>query len=125
MIVGRVNAFCEAIVRLSVRGFLDVEQEIEAIVDTGYTGFLTLPPDLITALRLPFRRRSSAVLGDGRATLFNVHEATIVWDGVLRRIPVDASTTDPLVGMRLLYGHELTVHIFEGGDVSLRAMAIS
>jgi clan AA aspartic protease len=125
MIVGQVNAFCEAVVRLSVRGFLGVEQDIEAVVDTGYTGFLTLHPDLIAALRLPFRRRSSAVLGDGRATLFNVHEATIVWDGGLRRIPVDASTTDPLVGMRLLYGHELRAHIFEGGDVSIRALPIS
>jgi clan AA aspartic protease len=125
MIVGQVNGFCEAVVRLSVRGFLDVEREIEAVIDTGYTGFLTLPPDLIAALHLPFRRRSSAVLGDGRATLFNVHEAAIVWDNQLRRIPVDASPTDPLVGMKLLYGHELIVHVVEGGDVSLRALRIS
>jgi predicted aspartyl protease len=76
MIVGQVNTFCEAVVRLSVRGFLGVEQGIEAVVDTGYTGFLTLPPDLIAALRLPFRRRSSAVLGDGRIAFFNVHMVT-------------------------------------------------
>ncbi len=88
MIAGQVNAFCEAVVRLSVRGFLGVEQDVEAVVDTGYTGFLTLPPDLIAALRLPFRRRSSAVLGDGRVAFFNVHEATILWDNELRRIPV-------------------------------------
>src|SRR6476620_9922975 len=116
MIAGQVNDFFEAVIRVSVRGFLGVEHEFEAVVDTGYTGFLTRPPELITALRLPFRRRSSAMLGDGRTTLFNVHEATIVWDKGLRRIPVDASPTDPLVGMRLLYGHELNIHIFEGGD---------
>lgn len=125
MIAGHVNGFCEAIVRLSVRGFLNVEHQLEAVIDTGYSGFLTLPPDLIAALRLPFRRRSSAVLGDGHATLFNVYEAAIVWDGRLRRIPVDASAADPLVGMKLLYGHELTVHVVEGGGVALRALPVS
>jgi clan AA aspartic protease len=125
MIAGHVNGFCEAVMRFPVRGFLDVEHEIEAIVDTGYTGFLTLPPGLIAALRLPFRRRSSAVLGDGRVSLFNVYEAAVVWDNQLRRIPVDASPTDPLIGMKLLYGHALTIHVFEGGDVSLRALPSS
>jgi len=125
MIVGHVNSFCEAIVRLSIRGFMAGEHEVEAIVDTGYNGYLTLPPDLITALQLPFRRRSSAVLGDGSATAFNVHEATIAWDGQLRRIPVDAATTEPLLGMRLLYGHNLTVDVLEEGELSIRKLPIA
>jgi clan AA aspartic protease len=125
MIVGQVNTFFEAVVRLSVRGSSQANHEIEAVIDTGYNGFLTLPPDLISALGLPFRRKSSAVLGDGRSTLFSVHEATIIWDSRLHRIPVDAAATDPLVGMRLLQGQELTVHVVEGGDVSIRVFPIS
>ena len=46
MIVGHVNSFCEAIVRLTVRGFVAGERKVEAVVDTGYNGYLTLPPEL-------------------------------------------------------------------------------
>jgi clan AA aspartic protease len=125
MIVGHVNSSCEAIVRLTVRGFVAGEHKVEAVVDTGYNGYLTLPPELIAALQLPFRRRSSAMLGDGSATFFNVHEATIAWDGQLRRIPVDAATTDPLLGMRLLYGYKLTVDVLEEGELSIRELPIA
>ena len=43
MIVGIVRRR-EPLIRLTVRGFRGRQQEIEAVVDTGYTGWLTLPP---------------------------------------------------------------------------------
>ena len=52
MITGVVNANCEATIRLMVHGSNGQEQEIEAIIDTGFTGFLTLYPSLIAWLRL-------------------------------------------------------------------------
>ena len=54
MIRGAVNAAYEPIVRLAVRGPSGQSREIEAIVDTGYNGYLTLPPSLALALELPF-----------------------------------------------------------------------
>ena len=43
MIAGIVRTR-EARIRLTVRGFRGRRQEIEAVVDSGYTGWLTLPP---------------------------------------------------------------------------------
>ena len=56
MIVGSVSAHREAIVRLVIVGPQGREREIEAIVDTGYTGSLTLPSEVVFDLGLPFRR---------------------------------------------------------------------
>jgi clan AA aspartic protease len=121
VIVGSVNASREAIVGLTVHG-PRVREGIEAVVDTGFSGFLTLPPPLIAALGLPFRRRGRAVLADGSESLFDVYEAAVIWDGQPRRVFVDAADTEPLVGMALLYGHELTVHAVEGGGVFIRTL---
>jgi len=52
MIVGSVNANREAIIRLLVGAPEGQTQEIEAIIDTGFTGFMSLPPDLVESLGL-------------------------------------------------------------------------
>lgn len=119
MITGSVNAHREAVIRLTVSGS-QAREEIEAVVDTGFTGFLTLPPPLIVTLGLPFRRHGRAVLADGSESFFDTHEATVTWDGRPRRIFVDAADTDPLVGMSLLHGHELTVQVVDGGGVFIK-----
>ena len=54
MIVGIVQGR-EALIRLTIRGFRGRQQEIEAVVDSGYTGWLTLPPTVIGALNLRWR----------------------------------------------------------------------
>ena len=122
MITGAVNDYREAIVRLTVLG-PQAQEEVEAIVDTRFSGFLTLPVSLVATLDLPFRRQGRAVLADGSETLFDVYEAEVVWEERLRRIFVDAADTDPLVGMALLDGQELTVQVLDGGGVFIRALS--
>ena len=125
MIKGRVNAHREALVSLLLRGAQGLEHTTEAVVDTGYNGFLTLPPGLIEQLNLPFLRSSRAILGDGSVIEFDIHEATVVWNDRLRRIPVDAADVSPLLGMGLLYGHGLNIEVIEDGSVLIRSLAIS
>jgi clan AA aspartic protease len=122
MLTGTVNAFREAVLRLAVPGPGGEERAVEAVVDTGYDGSLTLPPRLVAELRLPFRNRASALLGDGSRTLYDVHDGIVLWNGRLRRIAVDVVDIDPLLGMALLYGQELTIQVVEGGAVSVREM---
>jgi clan AA aspartic protease len=125
MISGRVNVYREAVVRLPLRSPHGQELEIEAVIDTGFNGYLTLPSDLITGLGLPFRRSGRAVLGDGSEITFDIHEAVILWDGQPRRIAVDVAETDPLLGMGLLYGHELNLQVIEGGNALIKSLQIS
>lgn len=125
MISGRVNAHREALVPLPLRGSQGEEHAIEAVIDTGYNGSLTLPPDLIAHLGLPFLRSSRAILGDGSTVDFDIHEATVVWNGRLQRIPVDAAEVNPLLGMGLLYGHVLNLEVIEDGNVQIRSIELS
>ena len=122
MIIGVVTPFHQATIRLTVRGPTGQEQEIEAVIDTGFDGTLSLPPADITALSLPWRRRGRALLADGTESLFDIYEATVVWDGTPRRVAVDAADIDPLVGMRLLDGYELTMQAVVGGQVTIQAL---
>jgi clan AA aspartic protease len=123
MITGVVTADRQAIIRLTVRGPAGQEQEIEAIIDTGFDGWLSLPSSLIVSLDLVWRQRGRALLADGRESVFDIYEATVVWDGQTRRIPVDEAETAPLVGMSLLEGYELTVQVRSAGNIIIRALS--
>lgn len=119
MIAGIVNADFESIITLSVCGFDSKIYTQDAIVDTGFNGWLSLPPDLITQLNLRWKRRGRAILGDGSECIFNVYEAVVVWDDILITIPVDEADSEPLVGMSLMEGYQLMVEVFVEGRVEL------
>jgi predicted aspartyl protease len=50
-------------------------------------------------------------LADGSECIFDVYEAKVAWDGKVRQKLVDEADTDPLIGMRLLRGHELKMRL--------------
>ena len=59
-------------------------------------------------------------LGDGSLCVFNVYEASAIWDGKVKLIEVYESETDPLVGMGLLEGYELNIQGVAGGLVTIK-----
>lgn len=120
MITGIVNADFEAIISLSIHDSEGKISRQEAIIDTGFNGWLSLPPDLIDRLNLKWKRRGRAVLGDGSECVFNVYEAVVIWDTEQLTIPIDEADSEPLVGMSLMEGYQLTVQVFEEGRVELR-----
>jgi len=122
MMTGEVSALHEAVLRVVVRGPEGEEREVAAVVDTGFDGSLTLPPDLVAELGLPFLVRGMALLGDGSRSPFDAHEGMVLWNGQSRRISVEVADTEPLLGMSLMRGSELTIEIVEGGLVSIREL---
>jgi clan AA aspartic protease len=125
MITGIVNVDFEPIIPLSICGADGKVHIQDAIVDTGFNGWLSLPPDLIAELNLKWKRRGRAILGDGSECVFNVYEAVLVWDGNFLTIPIDEADSEPLVGMSLMEGYQLMVQVFEGGHVELSKVATS
>jgi len=119
MITGIVNADFEAIISLSICDSEGKVYKQEAIIDTGFNGWLSLPPDLIDRLNLKWKRRGRAILGDGSECIFNVYEAVMIWDGDYLTIPIDEADSEPLVGMSLMEGFQLMVQVFEGGNVEI------
>jgi clan AA aspartic protease len=123
MISGVVNARREATIHLPVLDADGREQVVEVILDTGFNGSLTLPPETIAALGLPWRTRSLVILANGAEDLCDIHAATVIWDGLPRAILVESADTDPLVGMGLLYGYDVHIQVVEGGRIVIEALS--
>ena len=66
MIEGVVNAAYEAVIRLPLRGPAGQAREVEAVIDTGFNLYLTLPPSLVAELGLSLQSRGLMTLADGR-----------------------------------------------------------
>lgn len=120
MIIGIVTAEHEAVMRLKVQGFNGQHQEIQVVIDTGFTGWLTLPPSLIVTLGLPWLTKGQALLANGQTETFDVYIATLLWDGQPLRVMVDAADTDPLLGMSLLHGYNLHIQNVADGIVTIQ-----
>ena len=123
MITGVVTDDRQAVIQVTVRGPAGQTQEIEAIIDTGFDGWLSLPPSLVVRLGLVWRRRGRALLADGSESVFDIYEATVDWDGKIQRIPVDEAETAPLIGMSLLEGYELNIQVQPGGNVMVKTLS--
>lgn len=119
MIHGVVNQSCEATIPLVIINENRQTKLIDAVIDTGYTGYLSLPSEIIAELDLTWTGVDRGTLGDGSEVTFEVYSATVIWDGQYRNIPVNEAETDPLVGMSLIYGYELHIRAVEGGIVTL------
>lgn len=94
-------------------------REIEAVIDTGFDGELTLPPDLITSLGLPQMTQEEVVLGDGTVRTVQMYAASVVFVEQARRILVGEAETTPLIGTDLLRGFLLLIEFWDGGQVEI------
>ena len=121
MIQGTVNAAYEAVVSLPLRGPAGQARDVDAVVDTGFTRFLTLPPAMVAELGLGYRGVNSVVLADGSETILEVYGVTVLRDGQPREVVAYVSDTTPLIGMSLLHRHNLNIDVESGGRVLIRA----
>jgi clan AA aspartic protease len=121
MMQGIVNQSCEATLPIVIKNDT-ATQLVDTVIDTGFSGFLTLPFDIISTLGLTWEGRDVATLGDGTSCTFEVYMAIVIWDGQYREIYVNESETIPLIGMRLLRGYDLRIQTIEGGMVTIQAL---
>jgi clan AA aspartic protease len=92
---------------------------IEFVLDTGFTGYLCLPPEAVELMRLPFLYELPAKLADDSKVTLPMYEATILWNGEEREVRVLATGRRPLLGTAMLENHELMIEFVEGGLVTI------
>lgn len=119
MITGRVTEKLEAVLTLSIYDSEGALREIEALIDTGYTAHLTLPSTIITELGLENFATGQLTMADGSQIVSELYYATIIWDGQPRRIEVDTLESEVLVGMSLLEGFDLHIHVTKDGEATI------
>src|SRR5688500_2554397 len=113
MITGHISGY-RAYISLVVRGPAGQEGEVEFVVDTGFTGQLTLPRAACLALGLLADRPQPSRLADGSRVILEVFLATVLWDGGAKTVEVLGMGGHPLLGMGLLHGHDVHLHVTDG-----------
>ena len=121
MMTGMINDSKEAVLTVPVQGLNGQQVEVEAVLDTGYNGAVSLPPEVIAALRLLPRGTRLETLGDGTTVSLDIYRATVVWDGLPRPLYVMATEGVSLIGMSLLYGYRVVMDVVDGGIVTIEA----
>lgn len=116
-----MNADRELVIPLTLWGVGGRRRRIEAVIDTGFDGWLSMPPSIIRELGT-WTPLAQAMLADGSTSVFDIFEGTVTWDRRRRVIPIDEADTTPLVGTELLAGYELNARIEPGGDLAIRSL---
>ena len=117
MIVGAVGSLRRPAVIIELRGNDGQIRSVEAYVDTGFSGDLTLPEAAIERLGLSPNDVANMQIGDGAYTTFTTYQATILWRDTPREITVLGSEIWPVIGIGLLWQCNLSIDFVPGGSV--------
>ncbi|MFB6099119.1 MAG: clan AA aspartic protease [Salinibacter sp.] len=118
MMTGALTSDGEPVLRLTVEGPAGA-RDIEALVDTGFNGGLTLSSGLIAALGLPEKTVMEVTLADGRVRDVQTYVGTVALNGTSKRVLIAESPTTPLVGTSLLWGFSLYAEFQADGAVKV------
>ncbi len=122
MIIGLVTGH-RAYIILTIRAPDGQYHDIEMVLDTGFTGVLTLPPAVVAALSLPYVGPQPATLADGTQVMLALYEATVLWNGAERDIEILCMDGAPLIGMTLLDGSDVYLQVTDGGMVTIQPLS--
>ena len=123
MIKGKVRGNQQALVTIDVIDGEGRPQPLEAILDTGFTGYLTLPTGSIQQLGLRSVGQRSFELANGELFEFEAYLAAVSWHGRISDALVLKSDSAPLLGMTLLWGSRVTADALTDGEVTIEELA--
>jgi clan AA aspartic protease len=121
MMTGRI-AKREAILRLQVIDQNGAVVDVEAAIDTGFTGFVGLPAAVINAHSFDYLGQRQVTLGDGSLVALELYGAHVIWHGRRKLIILSTSNSGPVLGMALLEDSRLTMDVRDGGQVLIEPL---
>ncbi len=119
MITGTVTDDREIVIQLQALAADQSLVSFEAVVDTGFNGFLTLPIDVLNTLEASAAGTRRAELGDGNLVEMDVYFVKVKWRDEERELLALQADTTPLVGMSLLWGSRVVFDAQDGGAVRI------
>ena len=122
MIRGAVDARWQAWIPVEVAGRDGQIHSLAAVLDTGFTGYLTLPPELIRRLDLELELQTDVTLATGVRERLDTWNGYILWHGRPRPVHILETRGTPLVGMRLMEGSQLTIQVRVNGAALIEEM---
>ena len=122
MMSGYINTNREAILQIAILGDNKKLKSIKAVIDTGFTGDLTLPQSTIDDLGFILRGFQKVTLGDGSTQYFDMYVGSVIWDGQVRQVEIHVAETDSLIGMGLLEEYKLEINVRPGSAVKITSL---
>ena len=95
---------------------------VAALIDTGFTEWLTLPPDAIGQLGLRLVGNASLIFGNSAIEEIDIYEGRVYWCGFWRTIQVHELPGVPTIGMELLRGYRVVFDALGDGVVDVEPM---
>ena len=98
--------------------------EVEVVIDTGFSGWLTLPEVAVRELNLRLYQNRQVRIANDQVIWMPTFEAVAQWQG--RQIGILVYQTEnprPLLGTAMLEHCRLTVDMQEGGPVAVTPLA--
>ena len=122
MIRGRVTGDKAVLIRLGVLDDSGRAWPVNAVLDTGFTGDISLPTSTIRRLMLSPRGQRWFTLADGERAVMNAYSGRVIWHERPRDVVVIESEDVAMVGMDLVWGSRVTLEARDGGDVSIEEL---
>lgn len=122
MIHGRITPDLEVLVPIELFRLDSTKHELHIGVDTGFTGYLILPVDVLLDLGAPRVGSRTAKLGDGGRVSMDAYLVEVLWRDQQRRVLALHSEGRSMIGLSLLYGHRLTVDVVQDGRVAIECL---
>ena len=123
MIKGWVSADQQALVTVEIVDGGGHPRPLDVVLDTGFTGYLTLPTETIQRLGLSSVGQRTFEMANGERFQFEAYLASVSWHGSLNDVLVLKSASDPLLGMTLLWGSRVVVDAQTGGEDMIEELA--
>lgn len=112
----------EPLLPLRLRGPEGKLIDINAVIDTGYTGSLTITQALADDLELARRSGGKAILADGSSREFDTYKVEVQWGDSWKPIIASALGDESLIGMSLLLGTKMTIEITSAGRLEIEPL---
>ena len=89
------------------------------MLDTGFTGDLILPSDMIGQLEVSEAVETEGTLANGQDILMRSWRGTALWHDRPVGVVILEADGEPLLGMNLLRGSRVTLDVQVDGDVTI------
>ena len=114
---GDDGAGLEARIPIGIVNSIGVLQTLEVVVDTGFTGPMSLPESIVLELGLDRRGNRPLTMADGRTELTPTYQAGLLWHGQPIDVLAYMMGDKPMVGVALLSPCHLAIDLWDGGAV--------
>ena len=117
MIEGRVTSDRQARPDVALAAARGDTLTFEVTLGTGFDGYLTLPSSIIARIDHRTIGTRQVTLADGSRVLLETHVGTAIWHGKKKAVLILAADGGPLLGMGMLAGNHVAMHVVDDGQV--------